>query len=138
MKKLVLFLVGLFAFTALQAQWVDDPATNTFIANSSADAGEVYLSTDEVSGDTYLQFNQMRSNGWVPTLQRLTFEGIPQWGDDGITITSSSIVAKNLDGTEQTLTSDNMIAIFPQVASKAGKIAFSTIDGEIYIINFTK
>ena len=90
MKKLVLFLVGLFAFTALQAQWVDDPATNTFIANSSADAGEVYLSTDEVSGDTYLQFNQMRSNGWVPTLQRLTFEGIPQWGDDGITITGQT------------------------------------------------
>ena len=91
MKKLVLFLVGLFAFTALQAQWVDDPATNTFIANSSADAGEVYLSTDEVSGDTYLQFNQMRSNGWVPTLQRLTFEGIPQWGDNGITITGQTL-----------------------------------------------
>lgn len=73
----------------------------------------------------------------------------PQWLDDntvvgmhdldnGITITSSSIVAKNLDGTEQRLTGDDMIAIFPQVASKAGKIAFSTIDGEIYIINFTK
>lgn len=91
MKKLVLFLLGLFALTALQAQWVDDPATNTFIANSSADAGEVYLSTDEVSGDTYLQFNQMRSNGWVPTLQRLTFEGIPQWGDNGITITGQTL-----------------------------------------------
>ena len=91
MKKLVLFLVGLFAFTALHAQWVDDPTTNTFIANSSADAGEVYLSTDEVSGDTYLQFNQMRSNGWVPTLQRLTFEGVPQWGDNGITITGQTL-----------------------------------------------
>lgn len=91
MKKLVLFLVGLFALSALQAQWVDNPATNTFIVNSSADAGEVYLSTDEVSGDTYLQFNQMRSNGWVPTLQRLTFEGIPQWGDDGITITGQNL-----------------------------------------------
>ena len=91
MKKLVLFLAGLFALTALQAQWVDNPATNTFIANSSADAGEVYLSTDEVSGDTYLQFNQMRSNGWAPTLQRLTFEGIPQWGDGGITITGQNL-----------------------------------------------
>ena len=91
MKKFVLFFAGLFVFTALQAQWVDDPATNTFIANSSADAGEVYLSTDEVSGDTYLQFNQMRSNGWVPTLQRLTFEGIPQWGDNGITITGQTL-----------------------------------------------
>ena len=58
--------------------------------------------------------------------------------DDGITITASTIVAKSLDGTEQTLTGDDMIALFPQVSNKAGKIAFSTINGEIYIINFTK
>ena len=90
MKKLNLLFLILAASFALQAQWVDNPATNTFIVNSSADAGEIYLSTDEVSGDTYLQFNQMRSNGWVPTLQRLTFEGIPQWGDNGITITGQT------------------------------------------------
>ena len=90
MKKLFILFISLVAMLTVKAQWVDNPATNTFIANSSADAGEVYLSTDEVSGDTYLQFNQMRSNGWVPTLQRLTFEGIPQWGDDGITITSQT------------------------------------------------
>ena len=90
MKKLFILVFSLATMISMQAQWVDNPATNTFIANSSADAGEVYLSTDEVSGDTYLQFNQMRSNGWVPTLQRLTFEGIPQWGDDGITITGQT------------------------------------------------
>jgi hypothetical protein len=90
MKKLFILVFSLATMISMQAQWVDNPATNTFIVNSSADAGEVYLSTDEVSGDTYLQFNQMRSNGWVPTLQRLTFEGIPQWGDNGITITSQT------------------------------------------------
>lgn len=58
--------------------------------------------------------------------------------DDGITITASTIVAKSLDGTEQTLTGDDMIALFPHVSNKAGKIAFSTINGDIYIINFTK
>ena len=90
MKKLFILVFSLATMISMQAQWVDNPATNTFIVNSSADAGEIYLSTDEVSGDTYLQFNQMRSNGWVPTLQRLTFEGIPQWGDDGITITGQT------------------------------------------------
>lgn len=90
MKKLFILVFSLATMISMQAQWVDNPTTNTFIANSSADAGEVYLSTDEVSGDTYLQFNQMRSNGWVPTLQRLTFEGIPQWGDEGITITGQT------------------------------------------------
>ena len=90
MKKLFILVFSLATMISMQAQWVDNPATNTFIVNSSADAGEIYLSTDEVSGDTYLQFNQMRSNGWVPTLQRLTFEGIPQWGDNGITITGQT------------------------------------------------
>ena len=82
--------MALAASFALQAQWVDNPAVNTFIANSSADAGEVYTSTDAISGDTYVQFTQMRSNGWAPTLQRLNFEGVPQWDNNGITITSQS------------------------------------------------
>ena len=119
MKKLVLFLVGLFAFTSLQAQWVDDPATNTFIANSSADAGEVYLSTDEVSGDTYLQFNQMRSNGWVPTLQRLTFEGIPQWGDNGITITGQTFSSWS-EGIAMVATNDvGVVSCFSNAAGQS-------------------
>ena len=90
MKKSALLFLALAAFVTLQAQWVDNPSANTFLANSSSDAGEIYLSTDNVSGDTYVQFNQMRSNGWVPTLQRLDFEGVSQWGDDGITITGQT------------------------------------------------
>lgn len=73
----------------------------------------------------------------------------PQWLDDnsvvgmedydnGITITSSTIVVKTLDGTEQTLTGDDMIALYPHVAGKAKKIAFSTLQGDIYIINYSK
>ena len=84
MKKLVLLLAGLFAFTAMHAQWVDDPTTNTFVANCSNDAGEVYLSTNENTGDTYVQWMQFGSNSWSPTLQRLNAEGVPQWDMDGI------------------------------------------------------
>ncbi|MBR1512662.1 MAG: T9SS type A sorting domain-containing protein [Bacteroidales bacterium] len=91
MKKTLFFMLALAAFATLQAQWVDDPLTNTFIANASADGGEIYLATDEVTGDTYLQWCQMRENGWVPTLQRLNFEGVPQWGADGITITGQQL-----------------------------------------------
>jgi hypothetical protein len=90
MKKLFL-LLALTASFGLQAQWVDDPVNNTFIANSSDDAGEIYLATDEVSGDTYVQWAQMRSNGWVPILQRLDFEGNPQWGADGIPMTNPDL-----------------------------------------------
>ena len=84
MKKLVLFLAGLFTFTAMHAQWVDGPSTNTLIANCSDDAGEVYLSTNEETGDTYVQWMQFGPNNWSPTLQRLNAEGVPQWGMDGI------------------------------------------------------
>lgn len=58
--------------------------------------------------------------------------------DNGITITSSTIIAKNLQGEEQVITDNNIIALYPQVASKSDKIAFSTLDGDIFIINYSK
>ena len=78
--------MGILVGVALHAQWVNDPVNNTFIANTSADAGEIYLSTNTETGDTYAQWNQFFSNGWSPTLQRLNAAGEPQWGADGIHI----------------------------------------------------
>ena len=86
MKKTTLLLLALAAFVSLKAQWVNDPVNNTFIANASSSAGEVYTSTDPISGDTYVQWTGSSSNGWSPTLQRLDFNGVPQWSDNGIHI----------------------------------------------------
>ena len=91
MKKLSLLFLALAASFMLQAQWVDDPRTNTFIANSDVDGSEIYTSTDPVSGNTYVQWGEMRSNGWTPILQCLDFEGNPQWGADGIPITTPNL-----------------------------------------------
>lgn len=55
--------------------------------------------------------------------------------DDEYVITASAIVARTLDGQEQRLTGDKFIATYPLPASQGGKIAFSTPDGEIYLIN---
>ena len=90
--------------------------------------------TCNLDGSDMVKLGELRASQW---LDDNTVVGMRDH-DDGITITSSTIVAKTLDGTEQTLASDDMIALFPQVASRAGKIAFSTMQGEIYIINFTK
>lgn len=84
MKKSLLLIIALVAFFTAQAQW--SPSTNNFIANTSTDAGEIYLSTDDVSGDTYVQWMQFASNNWSPTLQRLSFNGTPQWGENGLHI----------------------------------------------------
>ena len=85
MKKIITLIVALAAFITANAQWVDNPDSNTFLANTSSDAGEVYLSTDPVSGDTYVQWSSfVGGNGWAPTLQRINEAGVPQWGNDGI------------------------------------------------------
>lgn len=83
-RHLLLLTLALTSCMTLQAQWVDDPATNTFIANCPHTADEIYVSTDEVSGDTYVQWTFDDYYSWTPTLQRLNFEGVPQWGNSGI------------------------------------------------------
>ena len=55
--------------------------------------------------------------------------------DDGHVITESVIVAKTLDGKSQNLTNASMIAMYPYASKEGKKIAFSTLDGESYIIN---
>lgn len=55
--------------------------------------------------------------------------------DNGTFITESSIVAARLDGTTQTLTGSDVIALNPSADASAGKIAFSTPDGQLYVIN---
>ena len=53
--------------------------------------------------------------------------------DNGEVILESAIVAYSLDGKKQVLTNGEQIAVFPQAAN--GKIAYSTSEGEIYIMN---
>ena len=93
MKRFNLLILALAASFALQAQWVDDPATNNFIANCGNDDGEIYTATNPVTGDTYIQWVSGAPNGWAPWLQRLTFDGTPQWGRDGIHITTPNLAS---------------------------------------------
>ena len=128
MKKLFLLFVSLFAFTALHAQWVNDPANNTFIANTSADAGEIYLATDPGSGDTYVQWSQFESNGWVPKVQRLNFEGEPQWDADGLQPASQHTLASWSQGIAMAATTDN--AVVSCFSTEAGHSAAVKINAD--------
>lgn len=106
MKKLLLLLTGLLLFTTLHAQWVNDPTQNTYIANTSADAGEIYLATNTLTGDTYVQWcSFVGGNGWSPTLQRLNSEGVPQWSLDGIHISAHQFASYS-EGVAMTTTTD--------------------------------
>lgn len=53
--------------------------------------------------------------------------------DNGEVVLESVIVAYSLDGKKQVLTNGEQIAVFPQAAE--GKIAYSTSEGDIYVMN---
>ena len=88
MKKLSLLFLALASLVTLNAQWVDDPISNTSIANCNKNAAEVYVSTDITNGDSYVQWHYQGENGWSPWLQRLDINGVPQWPADGIHVTT--------------------------------------------------
>lgn len=55
--------------------------------------------------------------------------------DNGTEVLKSTIVAANLQGTIQTLTDDSVIGINPSVSADGSRIVFSTIAGDLYVIN---
>lgn len=91
MKQLSLLFMAMVVAFALQAQWTDNPAQNTLIAigdtTQQATVGGPSTITDAVTNDTYIQWGSVYNgtgNGYAPTLQRLTSDGTPQWGENGI------------------------------------------------------
>ena len=124
MKKSILFLICAFAFDALQAQWVADPTMNTKLATASDDAGEIYLETNEATGDTYIQWSDMASNGWAVNLQRIDMNGVPQWGDEGLHIGSHEFATWS-QGYAMDVTSDNGVVT-----------CFANYDGQCIAMKF--
>ena len=85
-----------------------------------------------LDGSDVRKVGQMRAPVWYDDQ---TIVGMMDL-DDGEYIYASTIVAATLDGKTQTLTGDDVIAMYPHASE--GKIAFSTPAGEAYIINVTK
>lgn len=90
MKKLSLLLLAMASTFALQAQWVDDPMTNTLVANCDNSSAELLVATSP-EGGTFVQWASMSSNGWSPKLQYVNLEGYKQWGRDGVHVTTPNI-----------------------------------------------
>ncbi|MCR5645614.1 MAG: hypothetical protein K6F96_04365, partial [Bacteroidales bacterium] len=109
--KLILFVIALLAITRMQAQWINDPANNTFIANCANGAAEVRVSTDVTTKDTYVQWLYQGDNGWSPWLQRLNFEGVPQWPANGIHITTPNFATWS-PGYAMTAANGSVVSVF--------------------------
>ena len=126
MKRISLLALALAAAISLQAQWVDDPTINTRMAIASDDASEIYLSTNEATGDTYIQWSDMASNGWAVNLQRIDVHGVPQWGDQGIHIGDHQFASWS-QGYAMSATSDNCVVT-----------CFANYDGQCIAMKFDK
>jgi hypothetical protein len=111
MKKISLLLVTFAITFALHAQWVDDPASNTFIANCADGAAEVYVSTDIATGDSYVQWHYQGENGWSPWVQRLDVNGVPQWSANGIHVTTPDFATWS-PGYSMTAVNGGMVTVF--------------------------
>ncbi len=123
MKKLLFSVIALAVTFAVKAQWVNDPSTNTFIVNTSTDAGEIYMATNQNTGDTYIQWMSfVGGNGWSPNLQRLNFAGEPQWGENGIHIAAHEFSTMS-EGVSMTTTTDGGVVS-----------CFAAYDGHTYAV----
>jgi len=111
MKKLSLFIFAIVISFALQAQWVDDPTTNTFIANCDSGSGEIRVATSP-DGGTFVQWTSMSSNGWSPKLQYLNPKGVPQWGEEGIHITTDNIATWSPGYAMAALSDGSVVSMF--------------------------
>lgn len=112
MKKQLLLTLTFFAVIGLNAQWVNDPVNNTLIANTSYDAGEIYLATNPVSGDTYVHWMQFAANGWSPNVQRISPDGTPLWGDNGIHIGGPTLSSSSEGVAMATTTDGGVVTCF--------------------------
>lgn len=58
--------------------------------------------------------------------------------DDGYVTTASKIVATDITSSQtQVLTDSSLVAMYPTADKAASKIAFTTVDGEVYIMDIT-
>ena len=91
MKRLLILILTLLAWDVLHAQWVNNPTTNTFLANCQPGAAEILISPKPFSNDLYIQWLYAADNGWSPWIQHVDSNGVPQWGTEGIHITTPNL-----------------------------------------------
>lgn len=102
MKKLLLMAVVACVAMSANAQWVDDPAANTFVHEGQSEYNEIYQSRCP-NGDFFIQFCNFVGGDWNPKLMYVTKEGVPMWdepvfmGQSGSTMSTGVSMAATTD-----------------------------------------
>lgn len=104
MKKVILgILLMAVAATSLQAQWTNNPATNTIVNNFTNSQAVPHIAYD-ASGNFYVGFYSFESGNYNIRLQYYNIEGEAQWAAGGILISNHT---QNSWVTDWDLTTDN-------------------------------
>lgn len=127
MKKLILVFTALMVMTTSKAQWVNNPMSNTFIANCENSAEELRVATT-LEGGTFVQWNSMSSNGWSQKLQHLDVNGVPQWSDNGVVITTPNLATWS-PGYAMAATSDGSVVTMNRSADAHHFVVKINADG---------
>lgn len=127
MKRITFLIVALLTHWSLTAQWVNDPLSNTFVANCPTNASEVLLSANPASSELYVQWLSSQENGWSPSLQYITANGIPRWGNNGLHLSGHNFNSLT-EGTALASTDDN--AVVSCFTTAAGQCVAVKINNE--------
>ncbi len=118
MKRITFLIVALLTHWSLTAQWVNDPLSNTFVAHCDAEANELLLSLSPNTSELYVQWLSSQGNGWSPTLQFLTANGIPRWGDNGIHISGHNFNSQSAGMALASTDDDAVVSCFSNASGQ--------------------
>ncbi len=119
MKKLLFFVLMMaIAFTALFAQWSNDPAQNNAICDLSNEQAVVKVVTGPI-GDTYIGWFSNDSGNYDVRLQRLDSSGNELWDHNGILISDNPAMTWLTDW-DMTVDADNHAILTFQDIRNAG------------------
>jgi len=102
MKRLFLSIITVCIAFIANAQWVDDPATNTLINASCTDYNSIFQSRCP-NGDFFIQFSNYTGDDECPKLMYVSKDGVPMW-DEPFLLTLSGTTWSQ--GVSMTATSD--------------------------------
>ena len=111
MKKTLLIIIIVSLAIQLTAQWSENPSVNNVIySNNGNETFSSLQATDANTEMTYIQWFTLESTGMQPRLQLVNNQGIMQWGNNGIVI-STHPNSTALYGTALEMSSDGCALI---------------------------
>jgi len=112
--KRFLLLALLLAATLCYAQWSDDPLVNNAICTLTGEQNMPKVTTCS-DGSVYIAWFSNDTGNYNVRLQRLSYDGTPQWADNGILVSDHDQMTWLTQWQITTDMNDNCILVFQDI-----------------------